>query len=124
VGIGRFSENRLQNFFNPAGFTFLMAFSKSFPKQDGKSNYPKWEEVFLTDKEEKDIEALSRKENIRLMEECLDDAEKIAERNLNNGFETSIVSIAITLFEKRASHTVFWKEQKAKDMFDAANAGN
>ena len=33
-------------------------------------------------------------------------------------FDTNLVRIAIALFEKRASHTVFWKEERAKDKFD------
>ena len=39
-----------------------MPYSKSFPK--GKSSYPNWEEVFLTDSEEKIEEVKSRNENI------------------------------------------------------------
>ena len=54
-----------------------MTFSKSFPKTTDKSVYPKWEEVFLTEAEEKEQEELCRKENIKLMKECIDDTKKI-----------------------------------------------
>ncbi len=95
-----------------------MAFSKSFPRTIEGSNYPKWEEIFLTDEEEKEQENLSRDENIQLMKDCIEDAEKIfADKGLKN-FQSDIISTAIALFEKRASHEVFWKESRAKDKFD------
>jgi len=95
-----------------------MAFSKSFPKKSKTSTYPEWEEVTLTDNEEKEQEQNSKSENIKLMKECIDDAKKIiTEKNLKD-YQTDIVNIAISLFEKRASHTVYWKENKAKEKFD------
>ena len=33
-------------------------------------------------------------------------------------YQTDIINMAISLFEKRASHSVYWKESKAKDKFD------
>jgi hypothetical protein len=52
------------------------------------------------------------------MMECIEDAKKIfLEKNLKN-FQSDIISLAIALFEKRASHEVYWKEAKAKDKFD------
>ena len=95
-----------------------MAFSKTFPKSSDKSVYPKWIEVFLTEAEEKEQEASARTENIRIMKECIEDAKEIVkEKNLKD-FQTNMISIAIALFEKRASHDVFWKESKAKEKFD------
>ncbi len=95
-----------------------MAFSKTFPKSSDKSVYPKWIEVFLTEAEEKEQEALCRSENIKLMKECIEDAKAIMnEKNLKK-FQTNMVDIAISLFEKRASHVVYWKESKAKEKFD------
>ena len=44
-----------------------MPFSKSFPRQSKTSTYPQWEEVTLTDAEEKLEENKSRTENIKLM---------------------------------------------------------
>jgi len=95
-----------------------MTFSKTFPKSSDKSVYPKWIEVFLTEAEEKEQEALARTENIKIMKECIEDAKEIVkEKNLKD-FQTNMISIAIALFEKRASHDVFWKESKAKEKFD------
>lgn len=96
-----------------------MAFSKSFPRTTDKSMYPKWEEIFLSEEEEKAIDEEARKENIKLMKESIDDARKLmSEKNLRE-FQTNLIRIAIALFEKRASHTVYWKEEKAKEKFDA-----
>ncbi|MBS3102456.1 hypothetical protein J4458_03340 [Candidatus Woesearchaeota archaeon] len=44
-----------------------MPFSKSFPKTSKTSPYPQWEEIFLTDAEEKAEEQKCRNENIKLM---------------------------------------------------------
>lgn len=96
-----------------------MAFSKSFPRTTDKSVYPKWEEIFLTDAEETAIEEDARKENIELMKRCIDDAHRIMQEKNLKSFQTDLVRIAISLFEKRASHSVYWKESKAKDKFDA-----
>jgi hypothetical protein len=96
-----------------------MAFSKSFPKRSDKSVYPKWDDVFLTEEEEKRVEAECRQENIALMGECLRDAKKVLADEKLKDYQTDLVSIAIALFEKRASHAVFWKENKAKEKFDS-----
>jgi len=96
-----------------------MAFSKSFPKTTDKSVYPKWEEVFLTEAEEKEQDELSRKENIKVMQECIDDAKKVfADKKLKD-YQTDVIRLAVALFEKRASHSVYWKENKAKEKFDS-----
>lgn len=95
-----------------------MAFSKTFPRNIEGSNYPRWEEVFLKEVEEEEEEKKARKENIKLMEECIDDARDISkDRDLKN-YQTDIMKMAISLFEKRASHSVYWKERKAKEKFD------
>jgi hypothetical protein len=95
-----------------------MTFSKSFAKTTDKSVYPKWIEVFLTEEEEREEERKCRQENIRLMKECLDDAKKIFLESKLKDYQTNVISIAVALFEKRASHVVYWKESKAKDKFD------
>lgn len=98
-----------------------MSFSKSFPKTSGGSTYPSWEEVFLDPEEEKNIEKLAEKENIELMKHCLDEAKKIlSEKDLKN-YQGDIVQIAITLFNKKASHIVYWKERLCKEKFDVKN---
>lgn len=95
-----------------------MAFSKSFPKTIDGSNYPRWEEIFLSSEEESEQEKACRKENITVMKDCIEDAKLIfAEKNLKN-FQSDLIAVAIALFEKRASHVVFWKESKTKEKFD------
>jgi len=95
-----------------------MPFSKSFPRVTDKSVYPVWEEIFLSDEEEQLEEQKCKEENIRLMKECIDDAKKIIEEKNLKQYQTDIIKIAISLFEKRASHSVYWKESKAKEKFD------
>jgi len=95
-----------------------MPFSKSFPKTSKTSNYPQWEEVSLTEQEEKAVEKKSKEENIKLFKECIDEAKSILiEKGLNES-QTDIIKVAISLFEKRSSHEVYWKENKAKEKFD------
>tara|TARA_Y100000310_G_C20515424_1_gene730925 strand:+ start:659 stop:949 length:291 start_codon:yes stop_codon:yes gene_type:complete len=96
-----------------------MTFSKAFPKTVEGVNYPKWEEVFLTEEEEKNVEVQAKKENVALFKECIDDARNIAKDKNLKDFQTDIISIAIALFEKRSGHVVYWKEQKAKDKFNS-----
>jgi len=95
-----------------------MAFSKSFPRTSKTSPYPQWEEIFLTEEEEKEVDEKSKSENIKLMKECIEDAKNvIKEKNLKD-YQTDLINIAISLFEKRASHSVYWKENEAKEKFD------
>jgi hypothetical protein len=95
-----------------------MPFSKSFPKPSKTSTYPQWEEVTLTDAEEKLEEDKARVENIKLMKECVDDARALMKENNLKDYQTDLMHVAISLFEKRASHSVYWKESKAKEKFD------
>ncbi|HLC89193.1 MAG TPA: hypothetical protein VJG49_04095 [Candidatus Nanoarchaeia archaeon] len=97
-----------------------MAFSKTFPKTIPGSNYPLWEEVFLTAAEELQVEEECKKANFQLLDECLRDAKMLTIKNGMNEDE-NIVRLAVALFEKRASHVVFWKESKAKEKFDENN---
>lgn len=95
-----------------------MPFSKSFPRTSKTSPYPQWEEIVLSNEEEKAEEEKSRIENIRLMEECIDDANKIIKEKGLKDYQTDLINIAIALFEKRASHSIYLKESKAKEKFD------
>ncbi|MBL7054956.1 hypothetical protein ISS05_04330 [Candidatus Woesearchaeota archaeon] len=98
-----------------------MPFSKSFPRTVKGSSYPQWEEVFLTEEEGKEEERKCKEENIRVMKDCIDDANQIIkEKNLKD-YQTDLVNLAISLFEKRASHSIYWKESKAKEKFDESN---
>jgi len=94
-----------------------MAFSKTFPKTVPGSNYPVWEEIFLTEEEENEAAEQCRRENVQLLDACLQEAQSLAIKNKINT-EENVTQIAIALFEKRASHEVFWKENKAKEKFD------
>ena len=96
-----------------------MPFSKSFPKNI--NGVTVWEEVQLTESEEKEAELKCKFDNIRLFSECLDDAKKIMQDNELKELQTDQASIAVALFEKRASHSVFHKEAKAKEKFDLQN---
>lgn len=95
-----------------------MAFSKSFPKTTDKSVYPRWEEISLTGVEETEQESLARKENIEKMHQCINDAKTIIEIEKLKPFQTDMVNMAIALFEKRGSHEIYYKENKAKEKFD------
>lgn len=95
-----------------------MSFSKSFPRTSKTSSYPQWEEIFLTEEEEKIEEEKCRSENDKLMKECINDAKNIIKEKDLKDYQTVLIRIAIALFEKRASHSVYWKESKAKEKFD------
>ncbi len=95
----------------------IMAFSKTFPKTVPGNNYPVWEEIFLTEQEEKEAEEACKRENFIIMDNCMREAKAIAIKQGVNTDENQI-HLAVALFEKRASHVVFWKESKAKEKFD------
>ena len=98
-----------------------MPFSKTFPKEVEGQSFPKWVEVSLTEEQEKALGEDARKENIKIMQECIKDAQGIMEKGALKDFQTDMVRVAIALFEKRASHEVYWKENKAKEIFDTLN---
>ncbi|MBU0980636.1 MAG: hypothetical protein KJ709_07540 [Nanoarchaeota archaeon] len=95
-----------------------MTFTKAFPKRIAKSNFPQWMDITLSDEEEREIESKAKQESIRLFSECIEDAKKIMESSRLKPFQSNLVDIAITLFDKRASHVVFWKESKCREKFD------
>lgn len=96
-----------------------MTFSKSFPRTDGKTTYPTWEEIILNTGEEEIIEKNARFENIELMKECIEDSRKLfADSNLKD-YQSDLIRLAVSLFEKRASHVVYWKERECKEIFDS-----
>ncbi len=95
-----------------------MAFIKSFPKTTNKSPYPKWEEVKLDPEEEQEAEFRARMKNIEIMKQCMEDAMRIFNEKSLKRYQTDLISVSIALFEKRASHEIFWKESKAKEKFD------
>jgi len=95
-----------------------MAFSKSFPRTSKTSPYPQWEEIFLTEDEEKEVDVKCRSENIKLMKDCIEDSRALIQDRGLKDYQTDLIHIAISLFEKRASHSVYWRESKAKEKFD------
>ncbi|MFH0875102.1 MAG: hypothetical protein V1859_04130 [archaeon] len=98
-----------------------MVFYKTFPKESDKSNYPKWIEVALSDAEEREQEAVARRENIEMLKQCIEDAGAVMKSKELKPFQTDMVHMAVALFEKRASHVVYYKENKAKEKFDKEN---
>ncbi|PIN73597.1 hypothetical protein COV20_05225 [Candidatus Woesearchaeota archaeon CG10_big_fil_rev_8_21_14_0_10_45_16] len=94
-----------------------MAFSKTFPRKVMENAPPVWEEIRLSDEEEQQVEEECRRANFQLLDECLEEAKSLGIKHRINTDENQ-VSLAIALFEKRASHVVFWKESKTKEKFD------
>lgn len=94
-----------------------MPFSKTFPKTIPGTNYPQWEEVYLTLEEEKDAEEMCKRDNFQIMDDCLREAKALVIKHQINTDDV-LSRVAIALFEKRSSHVVYWKENKAKEKFD------
>ena len=95
-----------------------MPFSKSFAHQPPNTPYTKWVEISLTKEEEQQEESKARTENKKLMEECIKDAQELSQTTNLKDYQSDIVQLASSLFEKRASHAVFYKEAACKKKFD------
>jgi hypothetical protein len=95
-----------------------MTFSKSFPRTDGKTTYPVWEEIVLDSEKEKIIGKNARFENIELMKECIEDSRKLFSDSNLKDYQSDLIRLAVSLFEKRASHVAYWKETECKAIFD------
>jgi hypothetical protein len=95
-----------------------MAFGKRFPRYKDGSTYPIWEEITLTKAQEQNREAKAREENIAVMKQCLTDAKQIITDLEMREYDNNQISIAIALFEKLASHSVYFKENLCKEIFD------
>ena len=94
-----------------------MPFSIRLPREVPGSNYPIWEDVLLTEAEEREVESAAKIRSIALLNECLTDAEAIMRERNMKPFQTDLVQLASELFGKRSSHEVFWKEAKSKEKF-------
>ncbi len=95
-----------------------MTFTKSFPKEVPGSRLPEWIEITLSDAEETAVEAIAREQHMLLMKECLTDAQQIVQDKTLKDYQTNIVQIAQALFDKRASHVVWHKEERAREKFE------
>src|SRR3989338_7431177 len=95
-----------------------MVFSKAFPRHLPGSSSPVWEEITLSEEEEQEAEEKSQRDNFCLLDASLQEAKALAiKHGINSG--ANVTRMAIALFEKKASHQVFWKEKKAKEKFEA-----
>ena len=112
AGIFLFRSNPFKGELFPASM-----FCKTFPKTVPGSNYPSWEEITISDEEERQIEEECRRENFKILDEALRQAKALAIKHEVNS-EDNVARLAIALFEKQASHEVFWKENKAREKFD------
>jgi flagellar biosynthesis regulator FlbT len=92
-----------------------MGFQKSFRQTSDKSAYPKWVEIELTEEEEREAEKQARRQHLRTMLRCIKDAKLLQEKS---GLEGHTVDLAKSLFDKQASHEVFYKERRAKQKMD------
>ena len=95
-----------------------MVFSKTFPRTLKGSTYPIWEEITLDEKEEKEIEELAKKENYELMKECIEMAKKILAEKGYKEYQSDVIRLSSSLFDKFSSHQVYHKENRAKEKFD------
>jgi len=94
-----------------------MVFSKTFPREIEGSNFPRWEEMFLSAQEEREIEQVARQEFLYLVRQCMADARNVLKDEGMMDTQSHVLGIALALFKKRASHTSYYKEDKCKDKF-------
>ena len=95
-----------------------MVFSKTFPRTLKGGTYPIWEEIYLDDAEEREVEELAKEENVNLMKNCIDEAKNIIKEKGFKEYQTDVLNLARSLFDKISSHQVYHKEKKAKEKFD------
>ena len=96
---------------------------KTFPKTMMGTTQPIWEEVVLTPKEEFVEEQKARRDYLNVLKICIDDARKIMEEKGMPEYQADIMNIALTLFRKRASHVVYWKDSRCKEKFEFLSRG-
>jgi hypothetical protein len=106
----------LQGSIKPENISVSMVFSKSFPRElkDGST---RWEEMFLTAQEEREREQVARQENLFLIRQCIADARNVLKDEKMMDMQSHVLSIGMSLFKKRSSHAVFYKEEKCKEKF-------
>jgi hypothetical protein len=94
-----------------------MVFSRTFPREIPGSNFPKWEEMFLSAQEEREREQVARQENLFLVRQCIADARNILKDEKMMDMQSHVLSLGIALFKKRSNHAVHYKEELCKDKF-------
>ena len=93
-------------------------FRKTYARDIPGSDRPKWEEIILTDQEEREQEEVARQENLYLLRQCIADARNVIKDEELKDFQGHVIGLATTLFKKRASHAVFFKESKCREIFE------
>lgn len=91
-----------------------MSLAKRFPTEVNKeitTKETRWEEYNLTQKEEKLIHNQSVARHKALFAECFSLASKIIEDEGAKPYQTSLVNVAIALFNKHARHEHFMQEE-------------
>lgn len=93
-------------------------FFKTFPRNIDGSAYPRWEEISLTAEEEREAEELCKQEQKALLLQCISEAKQLLNEQGLKDYQSDLIALSTVLFEKRASHAIFYKENKAKEKFD------
>lgn len=88
-----------------------MAFVKSY------NDNGHWIDISLTDSEEADAIEQAEREHRDIMGQCINEAKGMGIKNKLEG-ASDITKIAIALFDKRARHTQFIREDFARTNFE------
>ncbi|MBI4738029.1 hypothetical protein HY772_00415 [Candidatus Woesearchaeota archaeon] len=95
-----------------------MSFVKTYPREIPGSNNPRWEEIVLEPQEEREEEQRARLENIYLLRQCIADARNVMiDEDLGN-YHSHVIGLGIALFKKRASHAIYYKENRCRKKFE------
>jgi hypothetical protein len=95
-----------------------MSFVKTYPREMPGTNQTRWEEIVLDPQEEKEEEQRARLENIYLLRQCIADARNVMiDEDLGN-YNSQVINLAVSMFQKRASHAVFYKEKRCRLKFE------
>ena len=91
-----------------------MAFSKKIAVNsvDGSRLY---EDIFLSAMEEREQEQVARQEHLYLIRQCLADARNVIKDEKLMDMQSHVLSIALALFKKRASHSIEYKSELCVD---------
>jgi hypothetical protein len=106
-----------EEFFKTRNIVQCMVFSKTFPREIEGSNFPRWEEMFLSAQEEREMEQIARQEYLYLIRQCMADARNVLKDESMMDTQSHVLGIALALFKKRSNHAVFYKEDRCKEKF-------